>query len=351
MTDADDVTERARRLRQQALSDPDSVDLADIRAILSDPTAPPPAHVAALVALTNVARTRETVGASFVDDAATLLGRPSLPDAFALRCLRALAGNDPGAVLRVREAVLERVTLEDDDATQAATGCCAALVEADPAAFIDAVPTLAALLDAETDATRRNAMYVLTKVAEEYPEEVKPVVPQLLAGVTERDETHQTNALSALGAVTSAYPSVGVDVTDELADLAAEAPLPVRANAVGLLADVAKGHPDAVAPHAETLLAGLEADDEYLCGNAASAVLHVGVAHPERVREAVPALVDLLSHSSPAVRRNACRALGELGATAALEDLRELADGDPDGDVATVAAAAVDRIESGPSDA
>ena len=346
MNESDDQdAERATELRHLALTDPMEVDPDEIREILSNPLASPAAHGAAIVALLNVARVRDDVGAAFVDDLGRLLGRPSLDTALVLRCLRQLATNDPKAVLELRDEIVDHVSTKPSDETQAATGCCVELVATAPDEFVDLVPTLSTLLDSSSEQIRVHSVFVLSSVADEYPEEVKPVVPQLIDGLSDRDHGYQANALSALGAVVSAYPAIGTSETATLADIAgSNAPPKVRANAVGLLGDIATEHPTDVREHVPVLVGCLHTDDEYLSGNAAAALLHVAVDDSEATEEAIPALLELLDDPSPVVRRNACKALGHLEATVALPQLQSMADDDPDDGVRSIAAWASTRV-------
>lgn len=339
------IAKRATELRHLALTDPMDVDPEALAEILSNPLAPPAAHGAAIVALLNVARVRDDLGASYVADLGRLLGRPSLETALVLRCLRQLAMNDAKAVLELRNDIVDHVSTKTSDVTQAATGCCVELVATAPGEFVDLVPTLSTLLDTENDQIRTNAVYVLSGVAHEYPEEVKPVVPQLIDGLTDRDHAYQTNALSTLGAVVSAYPAIGTSATETLAEIAgSDAQTKVRANAVGLLGDIATEYPTALRDHVSVLVGCLHTDDEYLSGNAAAALLHIAVDDSEATEEAIPALVELLDDPSPVVRRNACKALGHLEATVALTQLQLMADDDPDEEVRSVAAWATTRV-------
>ncbi|MFC6812505.1 HEAT repeat domain-containing protein [Natrialbaceae archaeon GCM10025810] len=332
-------------LREQALTDPEEVELEELAEILSNPVVPPAAHGAAIVALLNVARVRDDIGEAFVEDLGRVLGRPSLNTALVLRCLRQLAVNDPEAVLALRDEIVDRISIESTDVTQAATGCCVELIATNPVAFVDQVPTLATLLDSENDQVQNNAVYILSQVAHEYPEEVKPVVPQLIDDIGSREQPYQINALSALGAVTSAYPAAGVEATDTIAELvASNAPAKVRANAVGLLGDIAVGHPAELEEHVPLLVDCIQSDDEYLSGNASAALLHVAIDDSEAVEEAIPALIELLDDPSPVVRRNVCKALGHVEATVALEQLKTMAESDPDEEVRSIAAWAAENI-------
>lgn len=345
MTRADgDPTMRAVRLRDAAIESPGTVDVDEIRALLFDPALPPDAHEAAVVALLNVAGSGEPIDESLVEAVARLLGRPSLDaDPLVLRCLRQLAMDAPAVVLDAREAICERITTEDDEATQAATGCCVELVGEDPAAFVDLIPTLSTLLDAE-DPTRTNAIYLLSQLAVTYPEAVKPVVPQLVDGISDRNVAYQTNALSTLGAIASTYPTVALEAVDELSALLDADHASVRGNAVGLLADVAQEHPDAVLESAGPLVDLLDDADDYVRGNAVSAVLHVGVEHPDAVTGATPGLVASLEDPEPIVRRNACKAIGSLDVEDARGRLDTLADEDADAGVRELAEWALTQL-------
>lgn len=339
------ITERAKKLRQRALAEPEQIDPEQLAEIISNPAAPPAAHGAAIVALSNVARVRDDIGKAFVEELETLLGRPSLETPIVLRCLRQLAANDPQAVLEIRDEITNRVSTESTAITQAATGCCVELAAEEPTALIDLVPTLSTLLDSEKKAIRMNAVYILSQVAHEYPEEVKPVVPQLIDGIVDRDEAYQTNALSTLGAIVSAYPSAGTKATDKLSEIvASDAPTKVRANAVGLLGDIAVESPSELDDHVPQLVDCLKTDDEYLAGNAAAALLHVTVDDCESVEEAIPSLIKLLEHPSPVVRRNVCKALAHFEATVALEQLKSIAKSDPDESVRSVASQTIEQL-------
>lgn len=342
MTEAADI---ASRLRTEAETDPERVDLDAVYDLLTGHPLTPTAHANALVALLHAARATEP-GERFVEPLVAALHRPALDaDALVLRCLRAVASNDPEAVLALRDEIIERISSRSTDVTQAATGCCVELAAAEPAAFVDLVPMLATHLDADAGRIRQHAVYILSRVAHEYPEEVKPVVPELIDGIDARDHTYQTNALSALGAIASSYPAAAAQATDALAELAAsDAPTKVRANAVALLSDVAVAYPAEIEDHVPVLVACLHSDDEFLAGNAASAILHVVVDEGEGVEEAIPALVELLDDPSPVVRRNACKALGHLEATVAREHLTSVAEDDPDETVRSVAAWAVEHL-------
>jgi HEAT repeat protein len=69
----------------------------------------------------------------------------------------------------------------------------------------------------------------------------------------------------------------------------------------------------------------------------------------EMGKDAVPTLMKMLDDPTPATRRNAVIALGEIGppiADATLEKLREMAEKDPDESVRKAAANAVKQIET-----
>jgi|AntDeeMetagen192_2_1112575.scaffolds.fasta_scaffold03189_3 hypothetical protein len=340
-----DPVDRARALRERALESPTAVDVDEIRSLLADPTMPASVHEDAVTALLDVARSEQSVGGEFAGLVARLLGRPALDaDPLLLRCLRALATESPTAVLEHRDAIVDRVTVEDDETTQAATGCCVELVGTDPGAFIDVVPTLSALLDAD-DPTRTNALYILSQLALGYPEEVRPVVPQLLDGISDRETAYQTNALSALGAIASAYPAAALDAVEELTALAASEQAGVRGNAVGLLADVAQEHPGSMTEAVDVMIERLDDEDEYVRGNAVSAVLHVGLERPDAITEARDGLRERLDDPAPIVRSNACKAVAGLEIDGVRNRLERLEADDPNENVREHARWALTQLE------
>jgi len=343
--DHTDPAELAAALRERALDSPTDVDTGRIRALLSDPALPPGVHADAVAALLEVAQSGQHVDGEFAGLVARLLGRPSLDaDPLLLRCLRAIAVDHPEAVLDHKDVIVEHVTVEDDESTQAATGCCVELVATDPEGLLDLVPTLSALLDAD-DPTRTNALYVLSQLAVGYPEEVKPVVPQLLDGISDRAVAYQTNALSALGAIASAYPSAAVEAIDELTALADADHPGVRGNAIGLIADVAQEHPDRTTDAVDVVTERLDDDDEYVRGNAVSAILHVGLERPDAIAEATDRLEERLDDPAPIVRSNACKAVGSLDIEDARERLETLESDDPNEEVREHAGWALEQLE------
>ncbi|WP_331232234.1 HEAT repeat domain-containing protein [Natronorarus salvus] len=325
-----------------SISDPDSVDLEALYSVFQKPPVHVEEHADAIVALMNVTRAGEP-GERFVDEAIKALERPALNDALSLRCLRQLATVHPDEVAQHWDLISDRISTESGPVTQAASGCCVELVDVIPAQILESIPTLSVLVEEGSDTTRINTMYVLSQIAHTYPHEIKPIVPQLFNKIGDRTAPEQVNALSALGAVTSEFPSAAVSVVDEVALVSVQGGPKARGNGLALLADIAKEHPDTVLEHSSVAISGLEEDDEFIHSNAAAVIIELAQCDSEAVEQAEQPLCELLSVSSPEARRNACRALGHLESTAALESLKTIVDTDPDPEVRQCAAWAIER--------
>ena len=342
MAPSTSVLERARRVHDLAREDPARIDIDDITDVISSGEISSEAHSVVLRTVRLLVNERPAVTPRLVAALSTALESDTTPDSLVLRCLREVARADPDSVSDLSGAVSGRFDAPALETRRAATACGAEIAAVDPSAFVDAVPTLATLLAEVDETVREGSVFILAKVAHEYPEEVRPVVPQLLTDLGDQPESFQTCALSTVGAIASLYPMVGRDATDTFADLARTGSPMVQTNAYGLLADVAQTHPDAVAPHGPVLRDGLESDETLVVRNAATAIANVGTA----ATDVIPGLLECLDHADRIVRRNSARALGQLEATVALEQLRRTATEDPDEEVRSVATWSLEQVRT-----
>lgn len=344
LSEFDGAYEQAVALKEIA-QEPHNLDLNDVLVVLETPSASPPAHATATQALLIASNQGLEIDARFVNPLITLLDRPSLDaDVLLLSALREIAKNDPSALEDVLERILEEVDVNESDSTRIALKCCTELAIYDPSSVIDLTPKLSELVVSEDRTIRIHASYLLACIARDHPTELKPLSPKLVELIASDDETYQTNVLAALGHLTTYHSIIGPSETRAIATLVESSSSKLRANAVGLLADIAKSRPGIVYQHHSLIKDSLHDSDDTVRGNAVSAILHIGLDRREAIESTLPALIELVDDPEPMVRRNVARTLGTLEAVVAIEQMRTLADSDPDEGVREIASWAVKRM-------
>lgn len=261
-----------------------------------------------------------------------------------LLCLARVATHDPERVLAVREAILDRLRPPDGPLVPAASVCVLQLLETDPAAFVPHVTDLAALLAVDDASTRRHAAHAFTVLADAHPDAVAPVSDALAVGLAAADPETVQKTTSALGllarddadAVVAHLPNV-VARLDHSSDA-------VRANAAGAVADVAGGRPGVIDRHVGNLVDRFDDDAPLVRRNATATFARVAAQSGSVPSPADGALIELLDDTDPTVRALACRALGHVGAPAAVELLRTTSAEDPDRQVREAARWALEQI-------
>lgn len=266
-----------------------------------------------------------------------------------LRALARIAAEYPDALPPAADAIVACLDPAEPSTTRHdAVDAIAAIAEPNPGAVVDAAPSLAALLQDEADAdVETTAITALQRIAAEYPDAVVPVAGQLTGYLETRAGPRRVGALAVLGLISKEYPDIAADTVSRAIELLEPNSNRVRANAAGLLADLAEEYPERVEPAVPRAIELLDDIDEKARYNATSILARVAEHRPEDVKAAVDPLVDALCDDFEYTRSNACWTLGYLGATDALDRLRNLAETDPSEEVRHAAAVAVDNIESG----
>ena len=345
LADYSDMYSRAQALKKTAQADPSNLDFDEILDILETPTASPTTHAIAAQTLLIASYKGREIDPRFVNPVVTLLDRPSLDaDALLLRVLREITQNDPDAVMDVRDRLFQDIEVDETETTKLALQCCTELAANDPSSVLDLAPKLSELVVSENREIRLHASYILARIARDHPMEVKPASPKLAELISSDDDIYQTNGLAVLGHLTSYYPPAGQGVAKSISAVT-DSPSPkVRANAVGIMADLARNRPGEINRHRSVIEERLHDSDETVRANAVSVILHIGLNERGNVEDTLPDLVELIDDPSPIVRRNVARTLGYLETSVAIEQLRSLAESDPDEGVQDIATWAITRI-------
>ena len=342
-TTADDLFELSAHLYQQAAEDPYQIATADLRPILTDPTAPPGAHANAIRALTEIIQSGRTTGAEFVDTLETLLGRPSLDTAVVLECLYEIAQQGSEAVVDAYDTIIEATALDGNTATRHATSCCVELVDPYPEVVMDSVPLFGALLDVEDHRTRDNVLYVLSHLADEYPEAVLPAVQDVIDTIGSGDLT--ATKTSFLGRVSRHHPEATREAIPALSELTDTSDPMILANVFGIFGDIAKTYPEDVVDLLDTAFVYIGHTDETVRYNVCAFFEDIAKHDPEAVEFAIDSLIERLHDEDEGTRLKATFTLGEIRAESALDQLQNLARDDPSSEVRSLAHKAVHRIE------
>ncbi len=350
--------QRARVLRRLAEDHPHAVRVPAVLSLLETPDDAPPGGTderhsciaESLRALSLVAAERPADCVPALPALERVLREgPAAGDA--VKTMRLVAEARPADVAARVGAVVPWLTAEETFERCEATRCLVALAEAAPTDAVDAVDPLASVAR-DGGPCRPYAVYALSCVAAEFPDAVEPVA-ETLGGVVADDAASdgvRSNALSALGRVVGEHPGVGVPVVDEVVSLFDSDTATPRNNAIGLVGDVAKRHSDVVASHVAALAGAVTDDDTTTQINASVTLARVAEDAPGHATVAANELMTVLEADHEEVRRNACRALGQLAAALpddAGSDGETVAADDPGNpDRATVAAALEHRQQA-----
>lgn len=202
---------QAKKLRDKAKSNPQSVSVDKIEDYLSsdDPTAR--SHAAA--ALDAVAAENPDAAQSALDSLKTLLADDHMyAKEKAAAALSTIAASDPASVKPALDDIQE--LLSDDYAYARANAASVLKIVADwdPRLVRSALDDIKELVTDEQAEVRTNAISVLAAVAEQDPEAVSPVIPTLVTCLVDDDETVQDAAETALGVLASKGYNVATSI-------------------------------------------------------------------------------------------------------------------------------------------
>lgn len=240
-----------------------------------------------------------------------------------VHCLRGLGYVSKSHPEAVQPAVDRLVELLDDDVVlvRNATWTLANVAEFDPPTVEPAVERFVALLHHGDDEVHRHAARGIGFAAEAYPEEARAARDRLL-------ELLESTALyRAVGrALVSAAPVCGESLVDRLLERLDAGRPTVREHVSWTLVPLADDHPELLRPHWRALHEIAVADDDYQVQNSAAAAL-AALASDRPEADLVGALVELLEHDDPFVRRFGCLALGDVAMATRKEAVLRALDG------------------------
>lgn len=335
---------RAKDLRGAAGNAPDSVDFAEVRALIEADDSN--AQREALLALDSLIESRPGDALDLLPVLASLLESDDILVRVAtLACLSSLAETYPQQVTIVADRVVELIGPNADDGIlEGAIPYITAVSDTEPHAVLDAIPRLAALLQTNCPC-EQDTILALTRIAKVYPNSVVPVAGELLTYVESEDSENRVEALAAVGQVSKEHPEVAESSVPTLIELLdADSPY-LRTNAAGLLAELANEYPQPLIPVVPRFIELLNDTDEKARYNATSILARIASAYPEDVQAAVDALIDALNEEIAYSRSNACWALGRLEATEARDALENLQHSDPDSQVRDAAGWALEQLD------
>jgi HEAT repeat protein len=337
--------EEARFLCRLARDNPRAVDVASLVSLLEDDSDEPRIEALRALAIVAKASTRECTAALPILESLLESGELSTP-APALATIATIAGDYPGEVAPLVDAITPYLGSEEDVERVEAARCMMEVAEEEPPDVVDAVPMLATIVE-DQEAGQEYAVYTLTCLSREFPEAITPVAGALSHAVTNEDldDGIRLNATAALGRVVGEYPDIAVTIVDDVADLFDATNQKLRNNAIGLVGDVAQVHTDVVEPHVDAIAVLLTSDDTYARINASGCLSRVAEDFPDSVSQYVDQFIELLTDDHPVVRKNACGALGHLGAEEAEMELVERASQDENEAVRERAEWALHRIQ------
>lgn len=268
---------------------------------------------------------------------------------FALHTLHAIGHDDGEAISFLADQIIPYLNEEDEHVRAEAVLCLKAIADHDPADIAGAVPGIAATLadgvrcmDTIQDRqcvlpcnSQMAGLEILRLIAQEYPDEIESVSDILLQVAIDESLPikERLTATATLGDVIKESPEVGVEHLDEITRLLLAENERLRNNGAALLYDVSTHRTDILKPYVDAIAALLVADDSKVRINASGVLARIAREHPERVFDHTETLVTSLDDVDPGVRENVCWGLGQIGASAAKEQLAELAQSDENTDV------------------
>ncbi|MCU4971570.1 HEAT repeat domain-containing protein [Halobacteria archaeon AArc-m2/3/4] len=281
-----------------------------------------------------------------------LLGRPEVDcDEGIVACLATLAADSPTDVAPSTDEIVAFVaSTTSSQARTTAFRCLVSIATHRPGAVVDHVDSLVDVLEADLDEWGLSLVSALTRT---HPQAITSAVPVLVTALECDPERYGSTACAALGRLVRVEPGVGTEaeVVETLVSLVRTADPPLRATAVDCLGGVAAHEPTAVEAAVPAIARALESQTLEVRVTAARTIARVAAGTETTIDPARERLWDRLDDADPAVRRNACLALGYGGSLEARERLEALSRTDPNVTVRNCASWAVDEISASGTDA
>lgn len=258
----------------------------------------------------------------------------------------------------------------------------------DPSRVVEHTDEIIERIDDEFPVAGSSALQVLAHIAPDHPEPVLPALPQLIDKLDEMPPLTGYRAGQALGALLQHDPEAFEPYTDDLIDILWQPPDPglprgeelrempkeerqkvqdilesrgndarkdvfrcwgIQEIAANALVEISEFNPDAVSHRIDEIAEALDAEPPIVQGATLDTIANVGEDDPEAVSHLVDDIVEMTQDGPTSIRAHAVQALGFIGATEAVDDLRAVADSDErevTEDLAELAAETADFLEA-----
>ncbi|MCU4740297.1 HEAT repeat domain-containing protein [Natronoglomus mannanivorans] len=299
----------------------------------------------AVMAVREVVDERPSACTPTVPKLRALLGRSEIDcDEGIVACLAALAADSPTDVAPSTDEIVSFVeSTSSSRARTTAFRCLVSIATHQPGAVVDHVDSLVDVLEEGLDEWGLSLVSTLTRT---HPQAVTSAVPVLVTALESDPERYGSTACPALGRLVRVEPEAGADdeILEVLVSLVRTGDPPLRADAIDCLGGVAAHEPTAVDAAVPTIARALESDAVEVRVVAARTIARVAAGSGTTVDPAEERLRERLADEEPAVRRNACLALGYSDALEARDRLETLSRTDPNVTVRNCASWAVGEI-------
>lgn len=198
-----------------------------------------------------------------------------------------------------------------------------------------------------SDRRRDRALDILKRIARAEPQVVAPYVGELADLLADGSDEHRRSLLLMLSALAESDPAAVEEAIEPAGSLlTSETDRSIQTTAVRFLALAAEGHPRDVSKtiRVANLADLLEAADSDARGGAVGVLAYVAEHDPEAVGRMTGRVRSLIDDNASFVRGNAIWTLAALNDRASIAQIEERAQSDPDPEVRTVAAEALDSL-------
>lgn len=281
------------------------------------------------------------------------------------------------------DAVVDLLSVEDSTTRNVALKALGAVAHRHPDRAASVSEPLIASLDDPFPVASNTATIVLGLIAGHSPDVVR-AVPSLIGKLNDEVPQYRFHAAGAIAAVSEGYPEAFVTHSDDLFDFLVGGPRlegdesgrsdgsldaalygsprqrvdtirreqqterrhsqSTREMAAAVLVRVARIAPEVCARRLTDIVTLLEDDAAPVQVAAIEIITHIAENNPAAVEPGLDALIERLDEDVALIRMWAIEALGTAGATGAIDELYEVADTDPDEEVADYAAEIVDTL-------
>lgn len=274
------------------------------------------------------------------------------------------------------DVAIDLLEADSDTARNVTLKAIGAVAHKRPARVVPVAERVIDTLDDPFSVASSTATMVLMLLAQNHPEAVCPAVPVLIGKLDGDVPQYRFHAAGAIAAVSDEHPERFVEYSDELFDFLVDGPRvesdefihraglredrentirrqqqiqrrhsrSTREVMASVVAEVAKIAPEACARRLSDIVLLLDDDAVPVRVAALEIVVHIAKNDSAVVEPEIDVLLERLDEDIAPIRLWAVKALGAVGTVEVIGELREIADTDPDEEVANCAATAIDTI-------